>query len=158
MRIHKEPETCQAARIFPRSNEARRLIKRPKYIKDELQPAIKLLISQEETRKKGPIKPELQHDEHDDGDDNGNDNDNNADNNDDNTKSNKRRLEDVETENQQAAKKRKQDTDKELRSLVGELQSLRRFVDEQMVTPDLEIMQRFNKLEAEILELMAAEI
>jgi len=68
------------------------------------------------------------------------------------------KLEDIQTENQQAVIERKRDTDKELCSLVGGLQSLRTFVDKKMVTAVLEIIQRFNKLEAKILELMAAEI
>lgn len=132
LRVHKEPKDCQAARIFPRSTETRRLIKKPKYIKDELQPAIRLLVEHEQKSKKDSIKPEPH------------DND-------------KKRTREEDAEIHQAAKRRKQDSDKKLTTLVDKLQLLRKLVDEKMGSVDIQIRQEFHKLEVDILELLTAE-
>lgn len=70
----------------------------------------------------------------------------------------RKRTREEDLEIQQAAKKRKQDTDKKLDTVVDELQSLRKLVHGKMETTDIETRQGFHKLEGKILELMAAEV
>jgi len=116
VRVHKDHKICQVARINPRSIETRRIIKKPKYIKHELRPAIRLLVEHEQKSKTESIKPEPQ-------------------NND------KKRTHEEDAEIHQAAKRRKQDPDKKLNTLVDKLQILRKLVDEKMRSVDIQIRQ-----------------
>ena len=149
-RVHEDVKACQVARISPRYIEAPRHIFQLKtqadYIKHDLQPAIKMLVFHEKMGLDRLTKLRAT-------------NANFTVNTNESDQSNgtkRNREEDLEI--QQAAKKRKQDTDKKLDSVVDELQCLRRLVDGKMETTDIETRQGFHKLEGKILELMAAGI
>lgn len=133
MRVHQDIKTCQIARINPRHIRAGRKLKKPKYIKEELEPAIKLLVDQEQIRKRDHIKPEPQ----------------------ENDEKRKHEEDDDDDETPPPTKKRKQDTDKELVIIVDDLQFLCKLVDGKMETVDVEVRQGFHKLEGKVLELMA---
>lgn len=140
VRVHDNIQTCQVARISPKSIETRAIKTQADYIKEDLRPAIELLVSHEKLRMievtKLRAENEKKTQEHSGG---------------------KKRKQD-EAEIQQAAKKRKQDADKELDDFVDDLENLRKLVNEKVGTVDMEIRKRFHKLEGKILELMTAEI
>lgn len=140
VRVHESIHTCHIARISPRSLELRPIKSQTVYIKEDLQPAIDLLVSHEEMRMKELTKLRAENVKKAEIQANG-----------------KKRKQEEEAEIQQVIKKRKQATDKELDAFVDDLQELRKLVNEKMVTVDIEIRKRFHKLEGKILELMAAE-
>ncbi|CAD0098449.1 unnamed protein product [Aureobasidium mustum] len=50
VRVHDNVQTCQVARISPRSIETRPIKTQADYIKEDLRPAIELLVSHEKMR------------------------------------------------------------------------------------------------------------
>lgn len=141
MRVHESIQACHVARISPRSLELRPIKSQTIYIKEDLQPAIDLLVSHEEMRMKELTKLRAEKAKKSESQGNG-----------------KKRKQEDGAETQQAIKKRKQDTDKKLDGFVDDLQDLRKLVNDKMATVDIEIRKRFHKLEGKILELMTAEI
>ncbi|CAD0084951.1 unnamed protein product [Aureobasidium vineae] len=141
VRLHANVEACHVVRDNPRSIENRPMKSQSIYIKEDLQPAIDMLVSHEELRMEEltKLRAEIAKKSETQG-------------------ANKKRKQEDQAGSQQAAKKRKQDNDKKLDAFVGELQALRKLVDKKMNTVDIEIRRRFHKLEGDILELMLAEL
>ncbi|KAG9852797.1 hypothetical protein KCU98_g11406, partial [Aureobasidium melanogenum] len=141
VRVHESVQSCHVARISPRSLEGRPIKTQAAYIKEDLQPAIDLLVSHEEMRMAELTKFRAE---------NGKKSEIKADG--------KKRKQEDGLEMRQATKKMKQDTDKEVDAFVDDLQDLRKLVNEKTGAVDIEIRKRFHKLEGKILELMTTEI
>ena len=146
-RIHADEKTCQVARINPRYVESRhtfQLKNEAEYVQKELEPAIALLVAHEKMRLEELIRLRAANA--------------NLDTSQSEPQTNgKKRKQEEDLEIQQAAKKRTQDTDKQLDALVDETQSLRKLVNEKTKTVDIEIRKGFHNLEGQILELMGSE-
>lgn len=139
VRVHESIQSCHVARISPRSLEDRPIKTQATYIKEDLQPAIDLLISHEKMRVEELTKLRAENAKK--------------------SKTNgKKRKQEDDVETQQTTKKTKQDTDKELDAFVDDLQDLRKLIDEKMGTVNIEIRKQFHKLEGKILDLMAMDV